>query len=233
MFERSQLAQLKKRLSKPRKFIQVILGPRQVGKTTLAEQLSRKLDIEHLFVSTDAVPPSNSLWIEQQWETARIKVKSSLAKQFLLIIDEIQKIQNWSEVVKKNWDADTRNKTNIKVLLLGSSSFSIQSGLTESQNRLELWGRRVEQAVGSYLLNQSRINAFDLYYWREGNDEVDFILKRNKKIIALEVKTTRIKFHAGVDKFNKKYKPYKNILISSESLSWSDFLLLDLNSLFN
>jgi hypothetical protein len=132
MFERLHLQQVVKRIQEPRKFIQVILGPRQVGKTTLVNQLVQKYASESLVVSADAVGASNSLWLEQQWETSRIKLKQSGAKEFLLVVDEIQKINNWSETVKMLWDTDTKNNVSLKVVVLGSSRLLIQQGLTES-----------------------------------------------------------------------------------------------------
>ena len=132
MFERPHLQQVVKRIHEPRKFIQVILGPRQVGKTTLVNQLVQKYESESLVVSADAVGASNSFWLEQQWETSRIKLKQSGAKEFLLVVDEIQKISNWSETVKLLWDADTKNNVSLKVVVLGSSRLLIQQGLTES-----------------------------------------------------------------------------------------------------
>ena len=132
MFERPHLQQVVKRIQEPRKFIQVILGPRQVGKTTLVNQLVQKYASESLVVSADAVDASNSFWLEQQWETSRIKLKQSGAKEFLLVVDEIQKINNWSETVKLLWDADTKNNVSLKVVVLGSSRLLIQQGLTES-----------------------------------------------------------------------------------------------------
>ena len=132
MFERPHLQQVVKRIHETRKFIQVILGPRQVGKTTLVNQLVQKYESESLVVSADAVGASNSFWLEQQWETSRIKLKQSGAKEFLLVVDEIQKIDNWSETVKLLWDADTKNNVSLKVVVLGSSRLLIQQGLTES-----------------------------------------------------------------------------------------------------
>ena len=132
MFQRPHLQKLINTLQEPRKFIQVILGPRQVGKTTLVSQLVQKYDFESLLFSADAVGSSNTFWLEQQWETARIKLKQSGAKEFLLVIDEIQKIDNWSETVKSLWDADTKNNISLKVIVLGSSRLLIQNGLTES-----------------------------------------------------------------------------------------------------
>jgi hypothetical protein len=99
------------------------MGPRQVGKSTLTGQVLDQLKVPHLFVSANAVPNTGEEWLEQQWETARLQLKNSVANSFVLAIDEIQKISNWSEIVKKLWDEDTRTNQNIKVILLGSSLF--------------------------------------------------------------------------------------------------------------
>ncbi|MFA7584409.1 MAG: AAA family ATPase, partial [Proteiniphilum sp.] len=130
MFYRSYLETVKKRIEEPRKFIQVILGPRQVGKTTMITQLLHQLTISNLYESADAISATNSAWLMQVWESARLRMKASEATEFLLVIDEIQKIDNWSEIVKQQWDKDTREKINIKVILLGSSR--LLQGLTES-----------------------------------------------------------------------------------------------------
>jgi uncharacterized protein len=132
MFERPYIQQLIGRLTEPRSFIQVLMGPRQVGKSTLTGQILEKLDVPNLFVSADAVANAGETWLEQQWEAARLQLKATEAREFILAIDEIQKISNWSEVVKKLWDEDTRAKQNIKVILLGSSRLLLQQGLTES-----------------------------------------------------------------------------------------------------
>lgn len=132
MFERPELQLIKKRINETRKFIQVISGPRQVGKTTLITSLAEQLSFPVRYEAADAVPAGNSLWIDQVWDTARLKIKSERSDQGLLVLDEIQKIANWSESVKKNWDNDTVNKINLKVVLLGSSRLLLQQGLTES-----------------------------------------------------------------------------------------------------
>lgn len=131
-FERPQLKQLIDRMKEPRRFIQVLYGPRQVGKTTMANQLIKKLKSPNLFITADAIAAPGEAWLTQQWETARIKWKISGSKEFILVIDEIQKIANWSEVVKRMWDEDSRVKNPIKVVLLGSSRLMLQQGLTES-----------------------------------------------------------------------------------------------------
>lgn len=395
MYKRQQLSTLENRIMENRNLIQVITGPRQVGKTTLALQLIDKIKLPHLYISADAIPSSSSVWIEQQWETARIKRKSSADRTFLLVIDEIHKIDNWSELVKKEWDKDRRNRLNLKVILLGSSTLLINKGLTESltgrfeltklphwnqtemnkafgftpeqyvyfggfpgaaefiddelrwkdyiinsiiettiskdilqltniqkpallKNLFELactfngeilsytkilgqlndagntttlthyqqllnqvwfilglqkfsgskiiekssvpkwltyntsfisvysntdfnssinnpaiWGRRVEQAIGAYLINQSRIHGFELFYWRDGNNEVDYVIQKGKKVISIEVKLGKFKSHKGLEEFKKKYKPYKSILVSSDGLDWKEFLELELIELFD
>ena len=124
MFERPYLEPLKKRINEQRKFIQVVMGPRQVGKTTMVTQLLQKQSIGYAFESADAVMNSNAIWLQQIWETTRIRMKTSGATEYLLVVDEIQKIDNWSEIVKQQWDKDTREGTNIKVVLLGSIPFT-------------------------------------------------------------------------------------------------------------
>lgn len=394
MFYRDQLKILENRIYEKKTLIQVITGPRQVGKTTLANQFAKQTKIPNIFVSADAVQSSNSVWIQQQWNAARIQMKNKKEKSFLLIIDEIQKINNWSEFVKKEWDEDHRNNLDIKLILLGSSTLLINKGLSESlmgrfeiiklphwsysemkkafglspeqyvyfggypgaveliedehrwkdyirnsiieatiskdilqltaiqkpsllKNLFELacvyngeilsytkilgqlveagntttlthyqnllnqvwlisglqkfsgstiktrtsppkwisyntalssayesdsfisvknnpvkWGRKVEQIVGAYLLNSSRQYDFNIYYWRDGNDEVDFVLKKDNKIIALEVKSGEIKSYNGLNNFSKKYNLFKTILISKEGLNWKDFISLDVNEIF-
>lgn len=133
MIQRTQLQQLKNRLqSEKRRFIQVLFGPRQVGKTTLVSQFCAQTSMVYYSISADGIALDNNSWISQQWETSRIKLKESGKKEALLVIDEIQKIENWSELVKKEWDADTKNKIELKVILLGSSRLLLQHGLTES-----------------------------------------------------------------------------------------------------
>lgn len=137
MYQRLIFQALKSKIVEPRRFIQVLAGPRQVGKTTLALQLEKSLpDTVSIYASADDIPPTNHAWIQQQWEYARLKAKQS---NVLLILDEIQKVSQWSETVKRLWDEDTRNAAPIKVILLGSSALLMQKGLNESlAGRIEL-----------------------------------------------------------------------------------------------
>lgn len=393
-FKRDQLQTLKKRVSEKRKFIQVIIGPRQVGKTTLVNQLLEEIKIPNYYVSTDAALNTNSVWIEQQWQTARLLQEQSKKQEFLFIIDEIQKIQNWSEEIKKLWDEDIRKKVNIKLVILGSSSLLIQKGLTESlAGRFELirlghwsytemnkafgwnsnqfiwfggypgsaelindeyrwknyineslietsiskdillmtrvdkpalmkqlfslgcsysgqilsfnkilgqlhdagntttlshylnllnnagmlaglekftsrkvrikssspkfqvhntaflssimnegfeeilekpekWGRVVESSIGAHLLNSSIIKDIKLFYWRQGNDEVDFVIKRKGRIIAIEVKSQSLNNIPSFNIFKQKYNPHKILLIGESGLRVEEFLKINPVDLF-
>jgi predicted AAA+ superfamily ATPase len=394
MYERPYFNQVKSRIEEPRKFIQVILGPRQVGKTTMINQLLSRLSIPYTYESADAVSATNPAWLMQAWETARLIMKASGASEYLLVIDEVQKVDNWSEVVKQQWDKDTREKVNIKVILLGSSRLLIQKGLTESlagrferlylghwsfaemetafgwsieqyiyfggypgsasliddeerwksyiKNSLieasiskdilmltrvdkpallkrlfelgclysgqilsyskitgqfqdagntttlanylkllsdcgllgglekyagsvirqrssspkfqlynnalltsqdnetypaaivnpKLWGRLVESSVGAHLLNHSLTERYNLYYWREGNYEVDFILERGDKVIGLEVKSGASAGNAGMGVFNEKFHPGKMLLVGTGGIPYEHFLKINPKELF-
>jgi len=394
MFERQEIKLLNQRVNEPRKFIQVLMGPRQVGKTTLVTQLTRQINIPFIFESADAIPAGNTNWLAQLWESARLRIQASSGGEFLLIIDEIQKISNWSEMVKKLWDEDSLKGIPLKVILLGSSRLLIQQGLTESlagrfetiylthwklsemqqafgwsaeefawfggypgsaglikdearwkeyirnslietsiskdilmltrvdkpallKNLFELgclysgqilsytkilgqlqdagntttlshylhllntagllgglekfslqpvrkrssspkfqlhntallsaqkstlfktiltdpaeWGRIVGSSIGAYLINQSVRSGFSLYYYRERNDEVDFILHYDHKIIALEVKSSYSANSKSLEAFKQKFHPVKTYLIDNKNLPWSEVLKIDPLELF-
>lgn len=123
--------ELLKRLKEKRRFVQVLAGPRQVGKTTVVRQVMEASKIPAHYASADEPTLRDRTWLEQQWDIARIKAGESKAGA-LLVLDEIQKVAHWSSVVKLLWDADTNSGVPLKVILLGSSPLLIQSGLTES-----------------------------------------------------------------------------------------------------
>jgi predicted AAA+ superfamily ATPase len=384
------------RCQEAREFIQVLAGPRQVGKTTLAHQLEQELECPVLYVSADDAELSGSFWIEQQWETGRLKAKNTPnGKGSLLILDEIQKIPQWSESVKRLWDKDTASHIPLKVMLLGSSTLLIQQGLTESlagrfeltpishwsfaecreafnltldqyiyfggypgaasliqdqerwsqyilnslietsiskdimlmvrihkpallkrvfelgchysgqilsyqkmlgqlqdagntvtlahylellsgaglltglqkfsheairekasspkfqvlntalmsaQKALsfeaarqdgEVWGRRVESAIGAHLLNATRGGKIEVFYWREGNYEVDFVLRKGDDILPIEVKSTLKRAHLpGIGLFAKKFGSKRAFLVGGQGLAIEEFLLTNPEALF-
>ena len=394
MFERSHLQELIQRVKEPRRFIQVVMGPRQVGKTTLITQLVEKISMAYHFVSADAIAATHTTWLEQQWEAARALMDQHKAPELLLIIDEIQKIEQWSETVKLLWDTDSRKKRNMKVILLGSSRLLLQRGLTESlagrfentymghwsftemqqafewsadeyvwfggypgaaaliqdevrwkayvqQSLIETsiskdilmltrvdkpalmkrlfemgclysgqilsytkmlgqlhdagntttlshylnlldtagllgglekyatdiirkrasspkfqvhntalisaqrdanfkdvaaqpaqWGRMVESAIGAHLINHALTEKFTLYYWRERNEEVDFIIEKGGKTVALEIKSGATQRIPGMAAFQKQFNPNKVLLVGNSGMPWQDFLKLNPVELF-
>jgi predicted AAA+ superfamily ATPase len=131
-YQRTQLATLRKRILEPRQFIQVLVGPRQTGKSWIIRQL---LD-EKLYLTADyavdEVVTASSDWLDNVWEKLRLEMNSRGEKTALLVIDEIQRIDDWSLAVKRNWDLDTKNHTNIKLIISGSSRLLLQKGLSES-----------------------------------------------------------------------------------------------------
>ncbi|MBS0615647.1 MAG: ATP-binding protein [Verrucomicrobia bacterium] len=396
MHKRPVFHQLIKRLREPRKFIQTLLGPRQVGKTTLALQALKTLRKPFHYISADLATLQNLSWLLQQWEIARNKVKSG--KGTLLVIDEIQKIPHWAETLKSLWDEDTKDRVNLSVLLLGSSPWLMQQGLSESlagrfeiipithwsleemqknfkwsldkyiyfggypgaatlahindvtrwanyinesliettlsrdillmtqvnkpallrrlfqlgcsysgqilsfskvlgelqdagntttlAHYLELlsgaglicgiqkfanqkvrqkgsspkfcvyntalmsaqcpfsykaakknpshWGHLVESAVGAYLLNSIRGTNIELFYWREGDKEVDYVLRHGKSITAIEVKSTKEKLSlSGMDDFVKQFKPSKILLVGPEGIPLEEFLKTPIQKFIN
>ena len=121
---------LAERLAEPRRFLQVVAGPRQVGKSTLVQQVTDQLGLPVRYVSADEPTLRGRDWLGQQWEAARLEAAGEAGA--VLVLDEVQKIPDWSETVKRLWDEDTRRKRPLKVVLLGSAPLLIAQGLTES-----------------------------------------------------------------------------------------------------
>jgi predicted AAA+ superfamily ATPase len=131
-YRRLQAAELARRLAEPRRHLQVVAGPRQVGKSTLVQQVTDELDVPVRYASADEPTLRGADWIAQQWDAARLEGG-------VLVLDEIQKIPGWSETVKRLWDEDTRARRKLKVVLLGSAPLLVAQGLTESlAGRFEL-----------------------------------------------------------------------------------------------
>lgn len=129
-FQRPQAAVLAARLNEPRRFMQVVAGPRQVGKSTLVQQAGETLDLPVRHASADEPMLRGAEWIAQQWDAARLTLHGKHGG--VLVLDEIQKIPAWSETVKRLWDEDTRARRPLQVVLLGSAPLLIAQGLTES-----------------------------------------------------------------------------------------------------
>ena len=127
-YVRAQAAELRRRLAEPRRYIQIVTGARQVGKTTLVRQVTDHAEVPVHFVSADEPMLRDRDWLVAQWEAARFETD----QEGILVVDEIQKVEHWSETVKHLWDEDTRKGRELKVVLLGSAPLFLQHGLTES-----------------------------------------------------------------------------------------------------
>ena len=136
MYERKLVAQLSSRIKEHRKFIQIVVGPRQTGKTTAVKQALKSANQPVHFVSADDPRLLSGEWIRQEWEVARSLAKKERVPEelegALLVIDEIQKVEQWSSYVKMLWDEDSWNDLNLRVVLTGSSSLLLRKGMAES-----------------------------------------------------------------------------------------------------
>ena len=145
VIEREALAPLAARLKESRRFLQVVAGPRQVGKTTLVRQALERLQrdpqaqsaagpitapsAQHS-VSADGSGLHGQIWLSTQWQVAR--ALAAQAGSCVLVLDEIQKVSNWTEDVKRLWDEDTAAGRDVRVVILGSAPLLIARGLSES-----------------------------------------------------------------------------------------------------
>jgi predicted AAA+ superfamily ATPase len=154
LYNRLIYNKIKKRIDEPRRFIQVLSGPRQTGKTTLAQQMLKSLDWPGHYATADEPALKGPDWIEQQWEVVRTRLKTDTKTRIgILVLDEIQKLPGWSETVKRLWDEDTFSDLPLHVFILGSSPLLVQKGLTESlagrfeMNHITHWSYAEMQAA--------------------------------------------------------------------------------------
>ena len=131
-FRRAFGVTLAARLKEPRRFVQVVAGPRQVGKTTLVRQVLEEMALPSRFVSADEPTLRDRSWISVQWEAARFLARDAPDRGAVLALDEVQKIPDWSETVKRLWDEDTAAGLPLHVVLLGSAPLPMERGLAES-----------------------------------------------------------------------------------------------------
>ncbi len=386
-FARPQTEVLERRLAEPRRFIQVVAGPRQTGKTTLVRGVTESFGAPLRYASADEPTLRDRGWIAEQWEAARLEARDADRRGAVLVLDEIQKVPGWSETVKRLWDDDTRAKHPLKVVVLGSAPLLIQRGLTESLTgrfevlRLPHWsyaemreafdfsldqflfyggypgaasligeparwtryvvdaliettisrdvllltrvdkpallrrlfelgcrysgqilsytkmlgqlqdagnsttlahyldllagagmltglqkfagaaarsrgsipklqvlntalmtaqsgrsfeeactqgdfrGRLVESAVGAHLANAAATGACELFYWRERNREVDFVVRARRTVTAIEVKSGRAReIPSGMEAFGAVFKHARRLLVGGDGISVEDFL---------
>ncbi|MDP2318608.1 MAG: ATP-binding protein [Acidobacteriota bacterium] len=386
-FRRIQADTLATRLGEPRRFLQVVAGARQVGKTTLVGQVIDALKVPAIFVSADEPTLGDAGWLSAQWARARVAAGEAGTAGAVLALDEVQKISGWSETVKRLWDEDSRARRPLKVVLLGSAPLLMQQGLGESlAGRFEIlpvphwsfaemreafgfsleqylyfggypgaatliddptrWrrylldaliettiardvllmtrvdkpallrrlfelgcrysgqvlsytkmigqlqdagntttlahyldllggagmivglqkyaaraprqrgsspklqvlntalmtavsglspaevaadrpfrGRLIESAVGAHLANGAASGAIELFYWREGNREVDFVIRAGRTIVAIEVKSGRAPdAFPGLAAFAEAFKPKRTLVVGGDGVPLAEFL---------
>lgn len=180
MYERALTGKLKQRLAGPRSFIQVVMGPRQTGKTTAIKQAVKASGLPFRVASADSSRQLSGEWIELEWRQARSLVEQG--GRSILVLDEIQKVSGWSETVKALWDEDSWNDVDLLVVVSGSSSLLLGSGLSESlAGRFELlrsthWSLfEMSEAFGYSLENYLTFGGYpgaailksDVDRWRE------------------------------------------------------------------
>ncbi|MBX3732947.1 MAG: ATP-binding protein [Verrucomicrobiae bacterium] len=367
-----------------RRFIQVVAGPRQVGKTTLVHQVVNETGVPVVFATADEPTLRGPQWIAQQWDAARLALNRTGG---ILVLDEVQKASGWAEAVKRLWDEDTRHRRPLRVVLLGSAPLLIERGLTESlagrfemlhlphwslvemsaafgfsfedflyfggypgaaplitdpprwsryvldalvettiardvllltrvdkpallrrlfelgcrysgqvlsytkmlgqlqdagntvtlAHYLELlaaagmltgvekyagqvvrsrgsspklqvlntalmtagcgltpaearadrafWGRLLESAVGAHLANAAATGDCELYYWRERNREVDFVVKSGRRVTAIEVKSGNHRESLpGMEAFAQAFRPHRTLLVGGDGIPVEEFL---------
>ena len=382
MYKRVQYQTITKRLKEPRHFLQVVLGPRQVGKTTVIKQVVNDLNLPYQIYSADSIPATQTSWISDCWNTARVQMRVEKLSEFILIIDEIQKIKN------------TFNDINMKVVLLGSSRVLLEKGLSDSMmgrfeeirmthwsypemrdafnmsleqylyfggypgaafliedeerwgqyingaiidatinkdilydspiskpallrqtfelgtsysgeivsltkmvgalqdagntttlagylnllgdsglltglqkfamdksrqrasapkfqvfnnalktvyndltfkeailNRKE-WGRIFESAIGAHIVSNAFTGNYEVFYWREKDKEVDYILKKKNRIVAIEVKSNSEMYNAGLEEIRKMYQPYASFVVGEGGMKAEQFLSINPAKLF-
>ncbi|MHB1340438.1 MAG: AAA family ATPase [Coriobacteriia bacterium] len=197
MYERTQTGVLARRLAEPRRFIQILFGPRQVGKTTSLKQAVTLAGFPVHYATADVSLPQPAGWLQDQWAIARAMVLAGDAP-VILAIDEVQKVPDWSALVKWLWDEDSFADRDIRVVLTGSAPVLLQRALStrefvDVRTDPAAWGRLVEAAVGAHLLGRSRLDRTSVGYWRTrvgGRDlEVDYVVAGGSTVEAIEVKS--------------------------------------------
>lgn len=131
MFQRQIARTMRERLLEPRHTMQVLQGPRQTGKTTAIRQALESLPFPSIYESLDSPYAGEWRGVRDAWDRARA-LHEETSGPVVLVLDEIQKLPLWTDVVKALWDEDTWHSREVRVALLGSSPVLLGRGLRES-----------------------------------------------------------------------------------------------------
>lgn len=128
-----------------------------------------------------------------------------------------------------------RRKASIpKLQVYNNALMTIYSSMTLEQALADrkAWGHILESAVGAYIINEAFKHRFEMLYWRERDYEVDFVLKKNNSLVAIEVKGNAEKRTEGLNEFRKRFNPKHAFIVGSEGIKPEDFMKMDLRKLF-
>jgi predicted AAA+ superfamily ATPase len=123
--------------------------------------------------------------------------------------------------------AARRRGSSPKLQVLNTALIAATAGLTlrEAKADREFWGRLVESAVGAHLENAAAAGECELYYWRERNREVDFVVRAGRRVTAIEVKSARTRdAQPGMAMFAETFRPKRSLLVGGDGIALEDFL---------
>jgi len=120
-----------------------------------------------------------------------------------------------------------RRGSSPKLQVLNTALLTAQAGLDprEARSDPEFWGRLVESAVGAHLANMAAAGECELFYWRDRNREVDFVVKAGRPVTAVEVKGGRRRDSlAGMATFTAAFRPQRSLLVGGDGIPLERFL---------
>jgi len=118
-----------------------------------------------------------------------------------------------------------------KIVLFDNSIANVLSGrdYKAATQDTEHWGHLVENAVGSVLYSLCKEKGAEIFYWRERDYEVDYIVKYGDKLIAIEVKSgKKIKDLSGLNIFKDRHEKAISLVISSTKEHIENHKIIDL-----
>lgn len=124
-------------------------------------------------------------------------------------------------------EAVRRRGSSPKLQVLNTALMTATSGLTPEAALAdrEFRGRLVESAVGAHLANAAAAGECELFYWREGSREVDFVVRRGRDLTAIEVKSGRTPAGPpGLLAFAESFRPRRALVVGDAQLSVEEFL---------
>jgi predicted AAA+ superfamily ATPase len=124
-------------------------------------------------------------------------------------------------------DAARRRASSPKLQVLNTAlmSATMELSLAAARTDPELWGRLVESAVGAHLANAAAVGDCSLFYWRDRNREVDFVVRTERRLVAIEVKSGRRRDALpGLAAFGAAHRPARTLLVGGDGISLEEFL---------